>query len=622
MVIEMGLGIAPWGPPRGGVLRGKHQREDKGKHEAGRGARVTNYQAQGVQASAAGEKVAWRDLRAHTQGMSAALRTFGTLALPGTWHGQGGADALVGRLVANGEFLRALFRYSSFERFLFFAGEAADHLAVQEAFVSTGLVAGSRVEVRNLLELPASLAHGDPCVLHATSYVGAFLDLCWLRDRHASRCIPVTAQVHSLSYPSALQTFLRARVLPPSPADAIICTSERGKNALLAGHEMVAEGIANETGLAPAPLQCQLPVIALGVEVCELRSGDGAATRAKHGIPMNAIVVLSIGRFSEYDKQDLFPLLVSFRDAVAKAGDGPPLYLLLAGARQGSKTPEMVELWARVLGISDRLKLELNFPAAEKPNILAAADLFVAISDNPQETFGLSVVEAMAAGKAVIVSDYDGYRDTVPDGVGVRIPTLACDDLSFLRDLSPVLYERPLHLFLGQTVSVDGARLTNAIALLARDEPRRSQLSAAARQHAELFDWHKIILRLEEMWTGLTTNSFRKRPPTARHPLGLDFARMFAGYPTGALPENAQLKTTPLAKEMCQNELIHPIYPEQRNVVRAPDVLLVHRVVSGTPAGLQASQLLAAMREFLGSEHAWRASPTISWMLKHGLLAL
>lgn len=43
MAEELGLGITPWGPLRGGVLSGKYKRADKGKHEAGRGARVTAY---------------------------------------------------------------------------------------------------------------------------------------------------------------------------------------------------------------------------------------------------------------------------------------------------------------------------------------------------------------------------------------------------------------------------------------------------------------------------------------------------------------------------------------------------------------------------------------------------
>ncbi len=43
MAQELGLGITPWGPLRGGALSGKYKRADKGKHEAARGVRVTNY---------------------------------------------------------------------------------------------------------------------------------------------------------------------------------------------------------------------------------------------------------------------------------------------------------------------------------------------------------------------------------------------------------------------------------------------------------------------------------------------------------------------------------------------------------------------------------------------------
>ena len=43
MALELGLGITPWGPLRGGALSGKYKRADKGNHQAGRGARVTNY---------------------------------------------------------------------------------------------------------------------------------------------------------------------------------------------------------------------------------------------------------------------------------------------------------------------------------------------------------------------------------------------------------------------------------------------------------------------------------------------------------------------------------------------------------------------------------------------------
>src|SRR6202012_5551691 len=55
----------------------------------------------------------------------------------------------------------------------------------------------------------------------------------------------------------------------------------------------------------------------------------------------------------------------------------------------------------------------------------AGADVFVSLVDNIQETFGITPVEAMAAGLPVVVSDWDGYRSTVRDGVeGFLIPTL------------------------------------------------------------------------------------------------------------------------------------------------------------------------------------------------------
>src|SRR3546814_3034291 len=54
----------------------------------------------------------------------------------------------------------------------------------------------------------------------------------------------------------------------------------------------------------------------------------------------------------------------------------------------------------------------------------AAADVFVSLSDNIQESFGITPVEAMAAGLPCIVSDWDGYRDTVVDGeTGILVPT-------------------------------------------------------------------------------------------------------------------------------------------------------------------------------------------------------
>ncbi|MDB3913060.1 glycosyltransferase [Paracoccaceae bacterium] len=55
----------------------------------------------------------------------------------------------------------------------------------------------------------------------------------------------------------------------------------------------------------------------------------------------------------------------------------------------------------------------------------SGADIAAYPIDNTQESFGLSPVEAMAAGLPVIASDWDGLRDTVSPDVGIRVPTFS-----------------------------------------------------------------------------------------------------------------------------------------------------------------------------------------------------
>src|SRR5882757_1409389 len=109
------------------------------------------------------------------------METFATLALPGTYLGPAG-QPLVGRMVANTEFLKALFRYAGFARYCFFVGESADREALEQLFVAPGHLAPERTVTPNLLELPAALQSGAISVLHHAAHVDQFFDLVWLRD--------------------------------------------------------------------------------------------------------------------------------------------------------------------------------------------------------------------------------------------------------------------------------------------------------------------------------------------------------------------------------------------------------------------------------------------------------
>ncbi|MFH0900863.1 MAG: glycosyltransferase family 4 protein [Pseudomonadota bacterium] len=575
------------------------------------------------------------------------MRTLATLTPPGTFAGQERNSPLVGRMVANSAFLHALLLHGSFDDLFLFVGEDRDIDPLRAVMEAIGTGAPARnVRIANVFELPAVLAGGGISVIHLLSTTG-FFDIAWLRDRYATEPVPVTAQIHSISYPGSIQEWLRGAILPASPRDAIVCSSTAGRDAIasmmrrLAGAAIgrlpavtaagdaaasvsaavsaAASAPASTPASALPPLPCGLTVIPLGIDVDAVSGGDRARLRKKLSIPESAFVLLSVGRFTEYDKMDLFPLLQAFRGAISRTppGDARPLFLVMAGARQGTRTPEMLQLWATALGINDRVRLVVDFPEGEKKDLLAAADLFVSPCDSPQETFGLAVVEAMAAGLPVVVSDYDGYKDTATEEVGIRVPTRACADLSELADLAILMYERPLHLMLGQNVEVDLAALEEAIVEMHQNERRRTAAAQNARRRArDLYAWPRVIASYEREWRRLAAMPSGRHERPARNPLSLDYDTAFANYPSERLSTERTVQRTPFAEEAIAKGG-HPIYPELRYLISDPRVALVYQS-SVEPVTI--ARLTSLLVDSDPQRPAWHAQYLIGWMLKHGML--
>ena len=89
------------------------------------------------------------------------------------------------------------------------------------------------------------------------------------------------------------------------------------------------------------------------------------------------------------------------------AGDGPEL--------------ENLEVLCRELNVRADVDFVGRIPNAEVPAFISRMNLFVALSHS--ESFGVAAIEAMACEVPVVVSDADGFREVVPDGVtGYVVP--------------------------------------------------------------------------------------------------------------------------------------------------------------------------------------------------------
>ena len=195
----------------------------------------------------------------------------------------------------------------------------------------------------------------------------------------------------------------------------------------------------------------------------------------------------------------------------------------------------------------------VHFLDGRNPDVVrccwAAADLFLSLVDNPQETFGLAPVEAMAAGLPVVVSDWDGYRYTVTDGVqGFRIPTLLPSgarqgqELASLHDQNLLSYQDYVGA-VAQHVAVDIQAAAVAIARLADDPDLRQRMGEAGSLAVQQrFDWPVIVRQHRQLYNELAE---RRRAATsveisaagagAPHPLRADPFADFAVYASSTL---------------------------------------------------------------------------------------
>src|SRR5262249_26153719 len=155
-----------------------------------------------------------------------------------------------------------------------------------------------------------------------------------------------------------------------------------------------------------------------------------------------------------------------------------PVCLLLAGSASPDDIKRLVAAVDRY-GITPHVRLQANFAEDQKADVLAAADVLVSPVDNAQETFGLSLLEAMAAGLPIVASRYDGYKDLVHEGVDGFLIDSYASPTDPMEEWFDLLDPNIAQLFQSQGVALDTRQLADRLLALIGDEAMRARMSAA-----------------------------------------------------------------------------------------------------------------------------------------------
>ncbi|WP_051340648.1 glycosyltransferase family 4 protein [Azospirillum halopraeferens] len=378
------------------------------------------------------------------------------------------------------------------------------------------------------------LMHGQPNIYH----------FAWTRRPEQARAYSLCGLIHTLAPPATQEVIAKVLTAPVQPWDALVCTSTAVLRTTTALLESWGDFIGARFGGARAPLP-RLPVIPLGVD-CDAfeptpeRRAAGQAWRDRLGIAGDDVAILWMGRLSFFEKMHPFATLAAAESAARRSRR--KLHLVFAGwFPHDSHRAQYARLAA---GAAPSVKV--HFVDGNDPDVRAhiwfAADVFTSLVDNVQETFGLAPIEAMAAGLPVVASDWDGYKDTIPDGVaGFRIPTVlppAGSGLDIVRPhASHIMSYQNYVGAVSQGIAVDVAAAADAFLTLAEDADRRRRFGGAGRERARtVYDWPVIAAQYRALWAELTeVRRAEAGVAHAAYPLHQDPYALFAGFATRSM---------------------------------------------------------------------------------------
>ncbi len=490
-----------------------------------------------------------------------------------------GKKKIMGRQVAGNSFLRAYCRYTKYSEFWVYSRSKSE----ANEFASFVRQEGRNEEVK-FINFQNTNALRDPGILF---YPGPDISLqsknrSFFRDNSWSIC-GITHTTCSAQSMESIQSLVTS---PLQPWDALICTSNSVRSNVLKIIEVEEENLRNKLN-ASKFIRPQLPVIPLGIHTSEFQftQKEKQIARKEFNIQNDEIVVLYVGRLSFHAKANPFSMYKSLEKASARANR--KIVLIECGWYGSQGIQDGFIQAAQKLCSSVRMIRVDGRKDDAKFKSFASADIFCSLSDNIQETFGITPIEAMSAGLPVIATDWDGYKDSIRNGIdGFLIPTLMPKpgngiDLAVRYALDIDSYD----MYIGNIsnfISVNFSVLTNSFYELFNNDQLRIDMGKDAQKRAlNIFDWSNVIREYQNLWDNLKSERINQSSSDYKWSARLDPFLAFSSYPTNTLSDNSKVKLVESSNQLALANLkeIRDLYIVNYSNYTMPDEEFSYKLI-------------------------------------------